>query len=61
MLLNIIDLEKVKVEDIMIPHHELVSADANDEDELFEQFKQFNTIVYFSLKDQKTILLEQYI
>ena len=26
MLLNIIDLEKVKVEDIMIPHHELVSA-----------------------------------
>ena len=31
MLLNIIDLEKVKVDDIMIPHHELVSADINNE------------------------------
>ncbi|MDA7438225.1 CNNM domain-containing protein [Candidatus Pseudothioglobus singularis] len=49
MLLNIIDLEKVKVEDIMIPHHELVSADANDEDELFEQFKriQHNRLLLF--------------
>ena len=37
MLLNIIDLEKVKVDDIMIPHHELVSADINNEEELFEQ------------------------
>ncbi|HIB31101.1 MAG TPA: DUF21 domain-containing protein, partial [Candidatus Thioglobus sp.] len=27
MLLNIIDLEKVKVEDIMIPRHELISVD----------------------------------
>ena len=40
MLLNIIDLEKVKVEDIMIPHHELVSADINNEEELFEQLKR---------------------
>ena len=40
MLLNIIDLEKVKVDDIMIPHHELVSADINDEEELFEQLKR---------------------
>jgi len=40
MLLNIIDLEKVKVDDIMIPHHELVSADINNEDELFEQLKR---------------------
>ena len=40
MLLNIIDLEKVKVDDIMIPHHELVSADINNEEELFEQLKR---------------------
>jgi len=40
MLLNIIDLEKVKVEDIMVPHHEFISVDINDEDELFEQFKR---------------------
>ena len=40
MLINIIDLEKVKVDDIMIPHHELVSADINNEEELFEQLKR---------------------
>ena len=40
MLLNIIDLEKVKVEDIMIPHNELVIADIDDEDELFDHFKR---------------------
>jgi len=40
MLLNIIDLEKVKVEDIMVPHHELVSVDINDEIELFDQLKR---------------------
>ena len=34
MLLNIIDLEKVKIEDIMVPHNELVSVDINNEDEL---------------------------
>ena len=36
----VIDLEKVKVDDIMIPHHELVSADINNEEELFEQLKR---------------------
>ena len=40
MLLNIIDLEKVKVEDIMVPHHEFISVDINNEDELYEQFKR---------------------
>jgi len=40
MLLNIIDLEKVKVEDIMVPHHELVSVDINNEIELFDQLKR---------------------
>ena len=40
MLLNIIDLEKIKVEDIMVPHHELVSVDINNEDEIFEQLKR---------------------
>jgi Mg2+/Co2+ transporter CorB len=40
MLLNIIDLEKAKVEDIMIPHHEIVSVDINNEDEIFEQLKR---------------------
>ena len=40
MLLNIIDLEKAKVEDIMIPHHELVSVDINNENEIFEQLKR---------------------
>jgi len=40
MLLNIIDLEKVRVEDIMIPHHELISVDINNKDELFEQLKR---------------------
>ena len=40
MLLNIIDLEKVKVEDIMVPHNELVSVDINNEDELFDQLKR---------------------
>jgi len=49
MLLNIIDLEKVKVEDIMIPHNELVIADIDNEEELFEQFKriQHNRLLIF--------------
>jgi len=49
MLLNIIDLEKVKVEDIMIPHNELVIADIDDEEELFDQFKriQHNRLLIF--------------
>ena len=49
MLLNIIDLEKVKVEDIMIPHNELVICDIDDEEELFDQFKriQHNRLLIF--------------
>mgnify|MGYP001575792190 CR=1 FL=1 len=37
MLLNIIDLEQVKVEDIMIPRNELVSVDINKPDEILSQ------------------------
>ncbi|MBT4747348.1 MAG: DUF21 domain-containing protein, partial [Candidatus Thioglobus sp.] len=40
MLLNIIDLEKVKVEDIMIPRHELISVDINKPDEILKQFER---------------------
>ncbi|SMN16417.1 Magnesium and cobalt efflux protein CorC [uncultured Candidatus Thioglobus sp.] len=40
MLLNIIDLEKVKVEDIMIPRHELISVDINQPDEILKQFER---------------------
>ncbi len=39
MLLNIIDLEQVKVEDIMIPKHELVSVDINKPDEILKQLE----------------------
>ena len=57
MLLNIIDLEKVKVEDIMIPHNELVSADINNEEELFEQFKriQHNRLLIFEGSENNII------
>ena len=40
MLLNIIDLEKVKVDDIMVPHNEFVSVDIDNEVELFDQLKR---------------------
>jgi Mg2+/Co2+ transporter CorB len=40
MLLNIIDLEKVKVEDIMIPRHELISVDITKPDEILKQFER---------------------
>lgn len=40
MLLNIIDLEKVKVEDIMIPRHELISVDVNDHAEILSQLER---------------------
>lgn len=40
ILLNIIDLEKVKVEDIMIPRHELISVDINKPDEILKQFER---------------------
>ncbi|MEC7595613.1 MAG: CNNM domain-containing protein [Pseudomonadota bacterium] len=57
MLLNIIDLEKVKVEDIMIPHNELVSADIDNEVELFEQFKriQHNRLLIFEGSENNII------
>ncbi|KAA0449706.1 MAG: DUF21 domain-containing protein [Candidatus Thioglobus sp.] len=40
MLLNIIDLKKVKVEDIMIPRHELISINTNKEDEIIKQLQR---------------------
>jgi len=40
MLLNIIDLEKVKVEDIMIPRHELISVDINNHNETLSQLER---------------------
>jgi Mg2+/Co2+ transporter CorB len=57
MLLNIIDLEKVKVEDIMIPHNELVIADIDDEEELFDQFKriQHNRLLIFQGSENNII------
>ena len=57
MLLNIIDLEKVKVEDIMIPHNELVIADIDDEEELFDQFKriQHNRLLIFESSENNII------
>ena len=57
MLLNIIDLEKVKVEDIMIPHNELVIADIDDEEELFDLFKriQHNRLLIFEGSENNII------
>ena len=57
MLLNIIDLDKVKVEDIMIPHHELISVDINNEDELFEQLKriQHTKLIIFDKTEDNII------
>ncbi len=40
MLLNIIDLEKVKVEDIMIPRHELISVDIDKPQEILTQLER---------------------
>jgi len=40
MLLNIIDLEKVKVEDIMIPRHELISVNINNHDDILSQLER---------------------
>ncbi len=49
MLLNIIGLEKVDVEDIMIPKKELISIDINQEQELVQQlqYSQYNRILIF--------------
>jgi len=40
MLKNIIDLENVRVEDIMIPRNELISVDINKQDELLDYLKR---------------------
>ena len=40
MLLNIIDLEKVKVEDIMIPRHELIGVDINNPEDILSQLER---------------------
>lgn len=40
MLLNIVDLEKVKVEDIMIPRNELVSVNIDDHGEILKQLER---------------------
>jgi Mg2+/Co2+ transporter CorB len=40
MLLNIVDLEKVKVEDIMIPRHELISVDVNNHQDMLEHLER---------------------
>ena len=57
MLLNIIDLEKVRVEDIMIPHNELISIDINNTDELFEQLKRIhhNKLIIFDKTEDNII------
>ena len=57
MLLNIIDLENVRVEDIMIPHNELISIDINNIDELFEQLKriQHNKLIIFDKTEDNII------
>lgn len=40
MLLNIVDLEKVKVEDIMIPRHELISVNIDDHEEILKHLER---------------------
>lgn len=40
MLLNIIDLEQVKVEDIMIPRYELISVDIDNHQEILTQLER---------------------
>ena len=60
MLLNIIDLEKVKVEDIMIPRHELISVDINNHKEILNQLKriQHTRLLFFDgLSDNITGVL----
>ncbi len=60
MLLNIIDLEKVKVEDIMIPRHKLISVDINKPDEILKQFERIQhtrLITYDTSSDNITGVL----
>ena len=37
MLLSILDLEKVTVDDVMVPHNEIIGIDLDDDDEEIEQ------------------------
>ncbi len=60
MLLNIIDLEKVKVEDIMIPRHELISIDINKPDKILKQLQRIQhtrLITYDTSSDNITGVL----
>ncbi|CAC9599285.1 Hemolysins and related proteins containing CBS domains [uncultured Gammaproteobacteria bacterium] len=60
MLLNIIDLEKVKVEDIMIPRNELISVDINKPGDLLKQLKHIQhtrLLIYDTSSDNITGLL----
>ena len=52
MLLNIIDLEKVKVEDIMIPRHELISVNINNDEEVLSQLKRIQHTRLLTYEDQ---------
>ncbi len=52
MLLNIIDLEKVKVEDIMIPRHELISVNINNDEEVLAQLKRIQHTRLLTYEDQ---------
>lgn len=57
MLLNIIDLEKIKVDDIMIPSSSIVSFDINDEKTLLEQLKrnQYTRLPIFEKEENNII------
>lgn len=60
MLLNIVDLEKVKVEDIMIPRHELISVDINNHQDMLEHLErtQHNRLLtYDKIQDNITGVL----
>ncbi len=37
MLLSILDLEKVTVDDVMVPHNEIIGIDLDDDDDVIEQ------------------------
>ncbi|MBT8107168.1 MAG: HlyC/CorC family transporter [Gammaproteobacteria bacterium] len=37
MLISILDLEKVSVDDVMVPHNEIVGIDLDDDDEVIEK------------------------
>lgn len=57
MLLNIIDLKKIKVDDIMIPSKSIVSFDINNEKELLKQLKhnQYTRLLMFEKQENNII------